>query len=280
MRKDIQSLQVKNSALDVIVNSLRALPDAEASALFHSLRRGDRLDTLAESLGTENADFTLRALDLDLSEQIGTPVNSFHTQTPPLRSTENSRSPGEKPWGDNQIHSSAPETSSSWFRIPQDAEFVEHLLNHYFSWIHPFHTLFCKDNFLSDMARGNTRYCSAMLVNAILALGCHYSDRPGVKLESSKPETAEEYFYNEAMELDHRSQEASLTTVQALAVMALREASVGHNHNGYRLIGRSVRMAMELGLHLSETAASIPGLRPTDIEIRKLTFWSIFNVEM
>lgn len=119
-----------------------------------------------------------------------------------------------------------------------------------------------------------------MLVNAILALGCHYSDRPGVKLESSKPETAEEYFYNEAMELDHRSQEASLTTVQALAVMALREASVGHNHNGYRLIGRSVRMAMELGLHLSETAASIPGLRPTDIEIRKLTFWSIFNVEM
>lgn len=280
MRKDIQSLQVKNSALDVIVNSLRVLPDAEASALFHSLRRGDRLDTLAESLGAESTDFNLRALDADLSEQIGTPGSSFHAQTPTLRSTENSRSPAEKSWGDNQLQSSAADTSNSWFRVPQDAELVEHLLNHYFSWVHPFYALFSKDAFLSDMARGSTKHCSAMLVNAILALACHYSDRAGVRSDPSKSETAGDYFYNEAKELDKESQEATLTTVQALAVMALREECVGNEHSGYRTIGKSTRMALELGLHLSDSAPSTPGLRPSDIETRKITFWGVFNVEM
>lgn len=277
LRKDIQSLQVKNNALDVIVNSLRALPEDEATALFHHIRRGDKLDALAGSIGLGGADLFLGTLDTDLSEHTGTPGSSFHASTP-LHSAETSRSPVETTWGEPHSEGNIGNSPGAWFRIPQDAEFVDHLLDLYFSWSHPFYTLFSKDHFLKDMARGGTTYCSGMLVNAVLALACSYSDRPAARTDPSIPETAGDYFFKEAMDLDRRTDEASLTTVQALAVMAIREASAGRDHIGYRYSGRCMRMAMELGLHLADGGEA--GLRPMSIEIRKITFWGIFNLEM
>lgn len=255
------------------------MPEAEATALFQSIRRGERLDTLAETIGSGDTDLNLRTLDADLSEHIGTPSSSFHASTP-LLSSDNPKSP-ERMWGDlQQIQESSPEKPSSWFRVPQDADFVDHLLNLYFSWSHPYYTFFSKDHFLKDMARGGTKHCSPLLVNAILALACSFSDRPAARTDPSKPETAGDYFFKEAMDLDRQTDEASLTTVQAIAVMAVREASAGRDHVGYRLSGRCIRMAMELGLHLAEAPGSQAGLRPTDAEIRKITFWGIFNLEM
>lgn len=268
-------MQVRNNALDVVVGSLRALPEADALALFQSIRRGERLDAIAETIG--NSELSLQALDADLSEHIGTPGNSFHASTP-LLSSERSRSPTERIWGEQQPQESVAE--GSWFRIPQDAELVGHLLSLYFSWIHPFYTFFSKDHFLKDMARGGTKHCSPILVNAILALACSYSDRPAARTDPNNPETAGDYFFNEAIKLDRQTDEASLTTVQALAVMGVREASSGRDHVGYRLTGRCARMAVELGLHLKEPPADQAGLRPSDIEIRKITFWGIFNLEM
>merc|ERR1711971_799519 len=70
------------------------------------------------------------------------------------------------------------ESSGVWFRQPQDVEFVEHLLNLHFCWIHPFYHFFHREYFLHDMSRGNTEFCSALLVNAICSFACHYSDAP------------------------------------------------------------------------------------------------------
>lgn len=279
LRKDIQSLQVKNNALDVIVGSLRVMPEAEATALLQSIRRGERLDTLAETIGSGNADLTLRNLDTDLSDQIGTPGSSFHASTP-LRSAETSRSPIDRKWADSHAQDPPMAGPSSWFRTPQDSDFVDHLLNLYFAWSHPFYALFSKDHFLKDMSRGGSKYCSPVLVNAILALACSYSDRPAARTDPSKPETAGDYFFKEAMDLLSRTDEASLTTIQAIAVMCIREASAGREHHGYRLCGQAMRMAMELGLHLKEPPGDQTNLRPIDMEIRKITFWGLFNLEM
>ncbi|KAI5236504.1 hypothetical protein E4T43_08601 [Aureobasidium subglaciale] len=270
LRKDIASLQNKNTALDVVINSLCALPEHEAIALFHSLRRGERLDSLAEAINAGDTE-KLRTLDTDLSGP--TPGATFHTQVPSTRN-ESSRSPVDGKWNDAGSQSAAAEGSSSWFRIPQDAEFVDHLLNLYFCWSHPFFCFFSKDHFLRDMSRGSTKYCSAMLVNAVLSVACQYSDRPAAR------ERAGDYFFSEAQRLSECIGASELTAVQAMAVMAVREGSAGRDHISFRLIGRAVRLAMEMGLHLADTTAGEPNFRSSELDIRKLTFWGVFNCEM
>lgn len=276
LRKDISALQTKNTALDVVINSLCALPENEATALFHSLRRGERLDSLAESINSGDTD-KLRTLDADLTGSTGTPGSSFHTQAPSAR-TDSSRSPIDRKWGDSRHQSAITDGSASWFRVPQDPEFVDHLLNLYFSWSHPFFCLFSKDHFLRDMARGGTRYCSAMLVNAVLSVACQYSDRPAARSGYLQAGSAGDYFYNEAKWYAENIGEATLTAVQAIAIMAVREGSAGREHVSYRLCGRAVRLAMEMGLHLREPAS--PETSSTEADIRKLTFWGVFNCEM
>lgn len=255
------------------------MPEAEATALFQSIRRGDELDALAETIGSGDTDLSLRTLDADLSEQMGATSDDFHTSTP-LRSADTSRSPVDHSWGNQHSQETSFEPSGSyWFRISQDAELIDHLLNLYFSWIHPFYTFFSKDHFLKDMQQGGTRYCSPILLNAILAVACAYSDRPAARTEPCRPETAGDYFFEEALELNRRTDETSLTTIQAVAVMALREGSAGREHIAYRLSGKCVRMAIELGLHLMDPPGGVAGLRPIDLEIRKITFWGIFNLD-
>ncbi len=58
--------------------------------------------------------------------------------------------------------------------------------------------------------------------------------------------------------------------------MGLRETSQGRESNGYQYVGRCVRTALELGLHLSVVGS---GLGSSEIEVRKVTFWGVFNLE-
>lgn len=71
------------------------------------------------------------------------------------------------------------------------------------------------------------------------------------------------------------SDSSNLTTVQALAIMGLREASCGRDSSGFQLAGRSMRMLIELGLHLSFGSAG-DKLDPIEVEARKSTFWGCF----
>jgi len=115
-----------------------------------------------------------------------------------------------------------------------------------------------------------------MLVNALLAYACHYSDRPQARTDPNNPATAGDHFFEEAKMILDRNEKSCLTTVQALGILAVRECSHGRDGNGYRYAGMCVRMALELGLHLSSMGT---GLRSADTEARKVTFWSTFNIE-
>jgi hypothetical protein len=68
----------------------------------------------------------------------------------------------------------------------------------------------------------------------------------------------------------------SLSMVQALGIMSFRETSHGRDSNGYQYTGRCLRVALEMGLHLSVMSSS---LRPAEYEARKITFWGVFNTE-
>lgn len=274
MKRDLQSLQQQNDALDVIVASLRSLPEGEAVSLLYSLRSDTNDDVIAASLRSNVRlphSYAPQTLEADFAQQM--------TQTPTSTDIDDEMHALKREPSVQSVYSASATTAESpavWFRSPQDAELVEHLLNLYFCWVHPIYQLFSRDHFLHDMGRGRSDYCSAMLVNALLAFACHYSDRPHARADPTDPRTSGDCFFLEAKKLLDRADAPSLTTVQALGVMAIRETSLGRDSNGYQYAGRCVRMALELGLHLSVIGNV---LKASDAEVRKITYWGIFNLE-
>lgn len=61
---------------------------------------------------------------------------------------------------------------SKWTTVISDNVLLRKLLEIYFVHDYPYFTFFHKDFFLDDMATGRTRFCSSLLVNAVLAAAC------------------------------------------------------------------------------------------------------------
>lgn len=220
--------------------------------------------------------YAAQTLEADLTHQ----MSQSHPSSSPLDTAAYpSISSRERSSDDSQAslaNTTPGDSSAVWFGTVQDAEFVDHLLNLYFTWAHPFYHFFSREQFLYDLARGRTDFCSPMLVNAVLAFACHYSDRPQARTDPSNPTTAGDQFFTKAKNILDRNEKSCLTTVQALGIMAVRECSHGRDGNGYKYAGMCVRMALELGLHLSVIGSQ---LRSSDIEARKVTFWGAFILE-
>lgn len=69
-------------------------------------------------------------------------------------------------------------------------------------------------------------------------------------------------------------QESSVPTVQALLVLSARDLGQGSLSQAWLFSGMALRIARDLGLHLTET--SIPNLNPVDIEVRRRLFWGCY----
>lgn len=262
--------------MDVIVASLRTLPEDEAVSLLHNLRSDTSPGQLAAVLRNNvklPPSFASQTLEADFARQLSpSPSKSrLERKNHPVSSTSSTDESA------SLSRTATPtEAPTVWFAAPQDAELVEHLLSLYFCWVHPFYQLFSRDHFLHDMGRGRTEFCSAMLVNALLSIACHYSDRPAARTIGGGSNTAGDHFFAEAKKELNTTEKPSLTVVQALGIMSIREASQGRDSNGYQYAGRCVRMALEMGLHLSVVGSA---MRPPEAEVRRVTFWGVFNLE-
>lgn len=62
-------------------------------------------------------------------------------------------------------------TPSKWTTVCSDDALMRKLLHGYFMHDYEWFTFFHKDYFLHDMAQGKHRFCSSLLVNALLCLG-------------------------------------------------------------------------------------------------------------
>ena len=68
-----------------------------------------------------------------------------------------------------------------------------------------------------------------------------------------------------------------LCTVQALALMSVREAGCGHESKGWVYSGMSFRMACDLGLNVDAIAMNeMSRLTDEDVDARRITFWGCF----
>ncbi|KAF3895922.1 hypothetical protein GTR04_1712 [Trichophyton interdigitale] len=121
---------------------------------------------------------------------------------------------------------------SSWTTVTENKELIRHLLTMYFTWHYAYFTTLSKELFYRDFIAGRpSQYCSALLVNAMLALGCHFSAWPASREDPNDSSTAGDHFFKEAKRLILENDEhtkAKLCTVQALALM--RDIAHGLKH--------------------------------------------------
>ena len=176
---------------------------------------------------------------------------------------------------------------TSWTSVTTDKELVIHLLNMYFTWHYPYFATLSKSLFFRDFFRGRPEdgapqleYCTSLLVNAMLCVGCHFTSWAASRTDAQDPSTAGDHFFKEAKRLvvdNDELESPRLATVQALALMSVREAGCGREAKGWVYSGMSFRMACDLGVNLGLTGGSgTSSLDEQEIDARRITFWGCF----
>lgn len=172
------------------------------------------------------------------------------------------------------------EFAGTWTTVTGDTDIVQHLLALYFCWEYPTFASLSKEHYLKDFHDGRNRYCSSLLTNALLALGCRFSNMDGAKDNTGESLTSGKSFFRECERLyfdetDHRS----ITTVQALGIMAIREASCGRISMSEFYSGQCMRLAIEMGLHRIGDSRPQNDTNDDERTVRLATFWGAFTLD-
>ncbi|TVY91936.1 Nitrogen assimilation transcription factor [Lachnellula willkommii] len=169
--------------------------------------------------------------------------------------------------------------TGSWTSVTSNKALVEHLMALYFCWEYPTFATLNKEHFLEDYKTGRQRYCSSLLINAILALGCRFSDQVQSQLNTQDSDSAGDQFFAEAKRLfEAETDRHVLTTIQALGLMSIREVSCDRSSQSLFYSGQSIRLAIEMGLHRkSEDEESADSQE--NQAVRSATFWGAFSLD-
>jgi hypothetical protein len=311
-KKDIDNLKTRNSTLQTLIQAILNYPEEEVPALVREIRTCESLDDVADSIiarengvveedGDDDPQFTVggqsdqRTFESELSGKMGelrleNGCRRFIGGTSNLILLGNEDSDD---WLSGVANLDQGEQSdgtagiTSWTTVTSDVGLIIHLMTMYFTWHYPYFTALSRNLFYRDFllgkppqgSRRKTAYCTTLLVNAMLALGCHFTSHPGGRAEPDDPTTAGDDFFREAKRLileNDEHEKPRLTTVQALALMSVREAGCGREAKGWVYSGMSFRMACDLGLNLDPGG---PNLDEQEVDARRITFWGCFLVD-
>ncbi|RYP54262.1 hypothetical protein DL768_000836 [Monosporascus sp. mg162] len=160
-----------------------------------------------------------------------------------------------------------------WTTVSSDNTMLRVLLGTYFVTEYQFHPYFDKDLFLEDMVNGRTRFCSALLVNAILAAAWHGYRPTTDRAAHWMPENIGYRFFAEARRLlDLERANATITTIQAAAILSLTCTVNGVDDLGWPYLQMSLAMAKTLNLFSYTPESDQEWQRAAAI-----TAWGLFN---
>ncbi|KAL2018978.1 hypothetical protein VTK56DRAFT_10203 [Thermocarpiscus australiensis] len=134
--------------------------------------------------------------------------------------------------------------------VTSDTQFVQRLLNRFFS--SSLHCLFLisQPQFMKDFRERTPRYCSEALVNAVLGMAC------GIATSTSQLISRVSFgdaFIGEAKRLLSMEQNhVNVPSIQALGILALAEMSQGNEDEALDLARESVRACIRLVLQTKE----------------------------
>ncbi|KAJ4249770.1 hypothetical protein NW762_012112 [Fusarium torreyae] len=161
-------------------------------------------------------------------------------------------------------------------------ELRDHLLTLFWRWQNSWQYIVPRELFVRDLYVDKVgRYCTPLLLTAILAVSSRYSPRLELRTDPDDANTAGEAFAAQAKTMLHFEYEAPTTsTVQATALLGLYWASIDNEGLGFMFIGMASRMAMNLGLHSDCSPYAAKGLvSDDDVEARNVTFWGIYVLD-
>ena len=314
-KKDLDNLKTRNSTLQTLIQGILNYPEEDVPDLIRQIRTCESLDKVAESvIARENG-----AEELGDPESL-TPVRDGPSEGHPSFEKQLSSKLGQLRLDDgslryiggtsnllylaaNSDHGDDSDATNqhliafqgyedpitSWTRVTRDRELIIHLLNMYFTWHYTFFTTLSKSLFYRDFERGKSAaekcrgniYCTPLLVNVMLALGCHFTSHRGAREDPDDSGTAGDHFFREAKRLlmdDDEYERPRLATVQALALMSVREAGCGREGKGWAYSGISFRMACDLGLNFQSGGLRTknPSSDEAEEDERRITFWGCF----
>jgi hypothetical protein len=305
-KKDTDTLRTKNTTLQTLIQAILNYEEADAIELVRQIRSCDDLEDVADSVLAQEKGLlsTTQTAKVSTSQDNSIEIDQFESELAGKMSElmlDGSRKfiggtsnliflpPG------SELHEAASATNnvaldsdqahavSRWTQVTDDDSLISHLMTMYFTWHYPFFTTLSKDLFYRDYIRGvSSSYCSALLVNAMLALGCHFSSWQGAFDDHQNLATAGNHFFKEAKRLvleNDEHENAKLCTVQAFALMSVREAGCGREGKGWVYSGLSFRMAFDLGLNLDSANLGAHSLSDEEIDARRITFWGCYLID-
>ncbi|RDW87945.1 hypothetical protein BP5796_03639 [Coleophoma crateriformis] len=154
----------------------------------------------------------------------------------------------------------------------------DHLLEIYWQWQNSWQYLVPRESFIKDLYTEKTsRFCTPLLLTAILAHASRYSDRIETRIDPHDPNTAGGMLYTQAKTMLHYEMEAPTTsTVQAAGLLALYGAAIDSEALGWVYAGMASRMAFSLGLHSDFTEYVPQGVvSAEDADARNVAWWGV-----
>lgn len=131
--------------------------------------------------------------------------------------------------------------SIPWTQVSSSEILIGHLLDLYFTWVHPFHMLFSELNFKQDFRIHADDYCSTPLVNAICAMACHLVESEIVdEIQGVDVSTLSEAFMNDARANLNPDNFHHMTSIQTFAVMYLVDLGSGKAQNATKYLRTAV----------------------------------------
>ncbi|KAH7041207.1 uncharacterized protein B0I36DRAFT_427472 [Microdochium trichocladiopsis] len=165
---------------------------------------------------------------------------------------------------------------SKWTSISKDDALMRKLLASYFSHEYQSLTVFQKDYFLRDMADGRRRFCSKLLVHAVLAMGCFCYNVIPKRYEFWNPQSLGYQFLSEAKRLwELEAHRPKLATVQAGPLLNIIHNMCCQDKLGWAYTMQAVTMGHRLGIF-----SPAPGqFSSQEQAARDFTAWCIFDFQ-
>ncbi|KAI1102600.1 hypothetical protein F4804DRAFT_334096 [Jackrogersella minutella] len=164
---------------------------------------------------------------------------------------------------------------SKWTPVIKDDNLLRRLLNCYLYYQHTWTAAFHMDYFLQDLSSGKTRFCSSLLVNAVLAAACAMSRELPDRNKFWVPYTLGYQFLAEARrlwEIESTIRPGSLTTIQAAVVLSIVATTTAMDKVGTSYLLQAMAMATNLDL-FSVTAGT---QNEETRRARSVTAWGLF----
>ncbi|KAK3383676.1 hypothetical protein B0T24DRAFT_58979 [Lasiosphaeria ovina] len=184
---------------------------------------------------------------------------------------------------------------SKWTSVSSDDNLMRKLLHDYLLYDHDWFTFFQKDYFLEDMAHGRPRFCSKVLVNTVLCVGCYCHRGLQYRSEYWNPKNLGYQFLAEAKRLfeieaeterppeqpdnpnsrqkSNQWEQRRLVLIQSALLLNLIDAFNGFDRVGWRYTLRALDMANEIQLF----RATRPDIGQDVRSVRDFTAWVFFG---